>query len=133
MACLVIGIMVLTVVASCVSVSSLSLSQDSVTIHGVVVSSNGNPLRNAKVTATHRATGAGQFVYTDANGEYMISGLSLGFYDIEATKFLYKSDTETNEDLTEPGSCEYNFVLECQIPGSFAQPRLSRSSLLRSR
>ena len=54
------------------------------TVTGRVVDGQGNVVPGAKVTATNRGTGAERSVVTNSDGEYTITSLQPGRYNIAA-------------------------------------------------
>jgi len=62
-------------------------------IEGHVYDSSGNPLKDAKVEIISGGSGSD---CTDDDGYYKITGLDEGYYDLQASKSGYESDTLSN-------------------------------------
>jgi len=85
-------------------------------ITGLVKDTNGDPISDATIKLFDNGTIL-KTVSTDANGEYVISDVEIGTYDIEGLKNEYDNYKKTNETL-ELGENTINFVLllESQAP-----------------
>lgn len=78
-------------------------------ITGLVKDTNGDPISDATIKLFDNGTIL-KTVSTDSNGEYVISDVEMGTYDIEGLKNDYDNYKKTNEIL-EIGENTINFVL----------------------
>ncbi len=79
------------------------------TITGTVKDSNGNPISGATIKLYEEDTVL-KSVSTDANGDYIMSEIEIGTYDIEGLKNDYDNNKKTNEYL-DIGENTIDFVL----------------------
>ena len=87
-------------------------------IAGNVKDSNGANLSGATVTTN---TG-GYSATSDANGNYVISNVNVGTYDVTASKTGYTSQTQTGKTVTANQTTTVNFTLACTAPAITTQP-----------
>src|SRR5688572_17500986 len=79
-------------------------------ITGSVRSTLGQPLQSARVTATHTVTRATRSTTTNADGNYAISGLASGSYNVAAILFGYRRVIRA--DVQVPGTASVDFALD---------------------
>lgn len=97
------------------------------TVTGTVTSSTGGPVIDAYVTA-QSLTGSGSN-YTDSNGDYIISGLSAGTYNITVTATGYTSGQQTGITVTVGQTTStVNFVLTPIPSGSISGQVLAQQA-----
>ncbi len=76
---------ILFVLCTLFAVVSPALAQSTATLHGTVADSSGGGVPNAKVTATHQATGVISVTQTDSAGAYLFPALPIGNYRLEVS------------------------------------------------
>lgn len=82
------------------------------TIVGQVTDEAGTPLASVQVLVTHQVTSAQRGAYTNADGRFLIQGLSpRGPYRIEASRIGYGSDFVEVEGLDPAATQQFNFRL----------------------
>jgi iron complex outermembrane recepter protein len=79
-------------------------------ITGTVRGSGGQPLAQARVTATNGATGMTRSTTTGADGQYVIGGLTSGTYTVVANLFGYRRSSRP--DVQVPASGSVDFALD---------------------
>jgi PKD repeat protein len=87
-------------------------------ITGTVKDQNGNPINGATIKLYDGETVL-KSVTTDENGEYQISEVETGFYDIEGMKSGYDNNKKTSENMV-VGENTINFILppENKVPNA---------------
>ena len=77
------------------------------TIRGRVTAQSGEPVDVAQVTVVGTTFSA----VTNAQGDYVISGVPAGLYTLRVTRLGYADATEENVDVDDDGTVTVNFVL----------------------
>jgi Carboxypeptidase regulatory-like domain/TonB dependent receptor-like, beta-barrel/TonB-dependent Receptor Plug Domain len=95
-----------------------SAQVDTGAIVGQVSDSTGALIPGAKVTATEVNTGIAHTTTTDGNGEYTLSPLKIGEYNLSVTKQGFKELSQHNIEVTIQSRLKVNATLE---PGAVTQ------------
>src|SRR5215813_2368667 len=101
-----------TVLSACFLFSTLAVAQTLTgTILGTVKDQSGAVLPGATVTATNTQTGIARNDTTGARGEYRISALGLGDYQVAVTMSGFQGETRNGITLTVGREAVVDFAL----------------------
>ncbi len=89
----ILTLVVTFIIATCVSVSGQTFRG---TILGTVTDPNGAVVPGARVTARNTGTGIQRGTYTDAEGNYTLSELPIGTYEVSVEQSGFQSSRITN-------------------------------------
>lgn len=85
---------------------------DTGSIVGQVSDSTGALIPGASVTAVEASTGIAHKTTTDGNGEYILSPLKIGFYNLTVTKQGFRDLVENNIEVTIQSRLKVNATLQ---------------------
>lgn len=85
---------------------------DTATLSGRVSNESGEPIRNAIVTATQIISGTSTTAQTNAQGVYLITGLTSGVYRVSVQRFGFKVTVHSNVHLHMQSQVSENLVME---------------------
>jgi hypothetical protein len=108
-----IGTLVLSLLVSVLLASSALYAQKFTgIIQGRVTDPSGAVLPNAKVTVTNLATGAARTVSTNDQGDYTVSELEVGTYEVRGSQATFKDVVTRNVELHVSSTTVVNMQLQ---------------------
>lgn len=85
---------------------------ESATLSGRVTTESGEPIRNALVTATQIISTTSTSTHTNAQGVYLLTGLTSGIYRVSVQRFGFKVTVHSDVHLHMQSQVSENLVME---------------------
>ena len=112
-----IGTLVLPLLSIVLLTSALNAQKFTGIIQGKVSDPSGAVLPNAKVTVTNLATGAVRTVTTNDQGDYTVSELEVGTYEVRGNQATFKESVVRNVEIHVASTTTVNIQLQLEAEG----------------